>query len=263
MFYTRYTDPEYRGLQFRVWSIFKFWLYLLQKNYLLLILITLCTSIPTNFIAEYTISNHLIPIREGLSGIKDIGNIYKLSGIFFGLVGYLASFLVIRNFLLGKETTLSDALVYGVKNWYILIGTSILYFLIVLLGMLALIIPGIILAIWFGFYVYAIWLEEIPFRKALTYSKSLIYGRWWRSLWTMFLFWLLTLVLLIIPTGLLGAAMWWIAGDLGIFSLDVMSDVVLDILSIPGQYVPVWLFLAFQKFPPTPVVLTAWQNTTL
>ncbi len=72
-----------------------------------------------------------------------------MSGLLFMSVAFLASLQVIRSFLLGEKRDIKEALMAGLKLWPALIGTGILYALCVLGGTLALIIPGIIIAVWF------------------------------------------------------------------------------------------------------------------
>jgi hypothetical protein len=42
------------------------------------------------------------------------------------MIGYVAGLFVIRNFLMGVKTEVSDALIYGLKKWWIFIGAALL-----------------------------------------------------------------------------------------------------------------------------------------
>ncbi|MBU0596865.1 hypothetical protein KJ641_03765 [Patescibacteria group bacterium] len=64
-----------------------------------------------------------------------------------------------------------------------LIGASILTGLAVMGGMLLLIIPGIIFAVWFAFTTYAIAIDNKKAVESMKYSKSLVSGRWFGVLW--------------------------------------------------------------------------------
>lgn len=66
--------------------------------------------------------------------------------------------------------------------WSVLL-ISIVTPLISLGGLLLLIVPGIIFSIWFSFAPTAVALEGKKTREALTYSKSLVVGRWFQVLW--------------------------------------------------------------------------------
>ncbi len=63
---------------------------------------------------------------------------------------------------------------------------SILTFLIITGGMILLIIPGIIFAVWLAFSFYAVILDEHKATESLTLSKNLVKGRWWPVLWRLF-----------------------------------------------------------------------------
>lgn len=76
--------------------------------------------------------------------------------------------------------------------------TSLLTSLIVLLGGLLLIIPGIIFAIWYSFTYYAVILDNVRGMEALRVSKAAVKGQWWSVLWR----WLVIAAIL----GLLGLA---------------------------------------------------------
>ncbi len=63
------------------------------------------------------------------------------------------------------------------------IYTSLLVVLIVMGGTILFVIPGIIFSIWYGFTYYTILFEEKRGVAALSASKSLVSGRWWKILW--------------------------------------------------------------------------------
>ncbi len=66
--------------------------------------------------------------------------------------------------------------------WWI----SILNGIIVMLGFLLLIIPGIIFSIWFSFSFYVLVSEDRKGMKALLRSKELVKGYWWKVFWRFF-----------------------------------------------------------------------------
>ena len=101
---------------------------------------------------------------------------------------------------MGVKTEVSDALIYGLRKWWIFIGTAILAGLAMLGGFLIFIIPGIIVTVWFMFASYAVIFEDQKFIGALNYSKSLVQGRWWQSLGLSCGFGLIAGILISIPT---------------------------------------------------------------
>ena len=63
---------------------------------------------------------------------------------------------------------------------------SVLTSLAVLGGIILLIIPGIIFAIWFAFAMYNIALDDAEALESLHNSKELVQGRWWEVFWRLF-----------------------------------------------------------------------------
>lgn len=82
------------------------------------------------------------------------------------------------------------------------IYTSLLAGLIVFGGLLLLIVPGLIFAIWYSFAYYTVILENARGMQALRASKALVVGRWWAILWRIlvigFVFGLLSIAINII-----------------------------------------------------------------
>jgi len=69
-----------------------------------------------------------------------------------------------------------------VKGWHKIISyfwISLLAGLIVLVGFLLFIVPGIIFAIWFSLATYVLVAEGLTGMKALSRSKQLVSGYWW------------------------------------------------------------------------------------
>ena len=62
---------------------------------------------------------------------------------------------------------------------------TVLWFLIIVGGSLLLIIPGLIFAVWYYFFLYAVVLDNMQGMSALSLSRTLVRGRWWRMAWRM------------------------------------------------------------------------------
>src|SRR5690606_9946303 len=59
------------------------------------------------------------------------------------------------------------------------IGLSIIMSVIILIGFLLLIIPGIILSVWFAFASYILILDNAGIVDSLRRSRESVRGRWW------------------------------------------------------------------------------------
>ncbi len=62
---------------------------------------------------------------------------------------------------------------------------SILVTLLVAVGSILFVIPGIIFFVWYNFASYAIILDNKSWSESFTASKSLVIGRWWHIAWRM------------------------------------------------------------------------------
>jgi len=94
---------------------------------------------------------------------------------------YAAIFYRMHGLAMGRETSLGDTLLVALRKFLPLIGASILYLLALMLGLVALVIPGIVLGITLYFYMPLIVLENAGIVPALKTSHRLVWGDWWRT----------------------------------------------------------------------------------
>lgn len=59
------------------------------------------------------------------------------------------------------------------------IGLSIVMTAILFIGFLLLIVPGVILSVWFAFSTFVLILERSSIKEALTRSRGYVKGKWW------------------------------------------------------------------------------------
>lgn len=84
------------------------------------------------------------------------------------------------------------------KGWHKIISffwISLLAGLITIIGFLLFIIPGIILAVWFSLAVYVLVAEGLTGTKALSRSKRLVSGYWWKVFWRFFIIGIIAIVI--------------------------------------------------------------------
>ncbi|MBI2036982.1 MAG: hypothetical protein HYT14_01310 [Candidatus Liptonbacteria bacterium] len=104
---------------------------------------------------------------------------FVLAGAFIYVWGFAALLLALRDDRLDWQRAYRGALSYVVRYavaW-------LLYALIVMAGVLALVIPGIYLAVQFSFVSYVLVFENTGAREALRRSRMYVRGRWWAVLW--------------------------------------------------------------------------------
>ena len=104
--------------------------------------------------------------------------------LLFTLWTTVALFKNLRNLIENKGMiAVKESYSQTSKYLWPVIWTSILVFLSVLAGFVLFIIPALIFAVWFTYVFYIIIFEDKKGTLALKESKSLVSGRWWKTLW--------------------------------------------------------------------------------
>ena len=84
----------------------------------------------------------------------------------------------------GKEATIADAFgTFSLRLFLRLLLTWLLAGSFILAGLILLIVPGIILGVWFFFINQVVVIEGESYLKALQKSREIIKGNWWRAFW--------------------------------------------------------------------------------
>jgi len=78
-----------------------------------------------------------------------------------------------------KDWQIKEVIKEGWSKYWSFLLVSSLAGLVIGIGFLLFIVPGIILAVWFAFSVYTVICEDKRWFKALSRSKQLVKGRWW------------------------------------------------------------------------------------
>jgi hypothetical protein len=118
--------------------------------------------------------------RSGSLGLTLL--VIPITLAFGALITGALSWAVSQRYL-GKETSIGEAYAaVGVATFFQLIGASLLYGLIVAVGFVFLIIPGIIFLVRFAFMPEAIVLEQRGVFDSLGRSWALVSGSFWRVL---------------------------------------------------------------------------------
>jgi hypothetical protein len=162
---------------------------LVKENFGLLFSIVLILIVPLELVVGYAESEPPIPPDASFEEQMRIAEEHQrenapmqilvgLANIVNGLVlmpicGGALTIAIARRYL-GQPATVGDSIRFGVKRWGPMIGTTILYSLAVMGGMILLIVPGILFALWFGLYQPIVIVEELSGPTALTRSKHLV-----------------------------------------------------------------------------------------
>lgn len=151
---------------------------LTKNHFALFFKVTLYALIPVSLAfgmyLEYLVQDET-RILENLGAIQVAGGLNALVTLLFVLpVTYIGLAYVIAEVYLGRSITAGDAFHRGLSCIVPVIIASILYYLIVMIGIVLLIIPGIIFGIWFGLYYLVIAIENKTGIEALKRSKALV-----------------------------------------------------------------------------------------
>lgn len=160
---------------------------LYQKNYLLFFRYLLLLFIPTGIIAIAGVIIGSFTAVFAVFGLSVPLLIYLAMIIVASLTSLWISLAFVRTIAGLYENTEEKPIKENLQTTVHLILPSliisILTSLIILGGMVLLIIPGIIFAIWFAFSFYAVAIDNHKVATALNTSKNLVRGRWWAVLW--------------------------------------------------------------------------------
>jgi hypothetical protein len=133
------------------------------------------------------IYNSLFSLKS-MESISSNMPLFVLTGFIFFIISVAASIITIWSQLAMATSLHGDGLKMNVREllafaWLRLDSFLWVYFLvgiIILGGMIALVIPGIIFSVWFSLSLYVFLFENIKGTDALKKSKNLVKHYWWR-----------------------------------------------------------------------------------
>lgn len=98
----------------------------------------------------------------------------------FAVFAMLGIAHVANEALQGRSVPVGEALAHAARTYLPGVGASLLGSLVIGLGMLALIVPGILYLNYYAFIICLVSLRGARPQRALAASKALVQGRWWR-----------------------------------------------------------------------------------
>ncbi len=140
-------------------------------------------------------------------------------------VGYTAKYFTVAN---GSSMGLGESITIGLRKFFPVVIWVLLYFLIIVLGFVALIIPGFIFMITLMFGMYIMVMEDVGPIAGIKRSHNLIWGNWWRTslyITVVYIIAFIVLMLILVPVGILVAIL---AGGnpIVISSLDAVNQII-------------------------------------
>ncbi len=97
------------------------------------------------------------------------------------MAAYLAVLAMLDAIAANHGMAIDEAVLAGLTRLPAMLGASILYSLAVLVGMILLIVPGIIISVYWILYAIAVVADRKGPVQSLGYSYQLIKGYWWRT----------------------------------------------------------------------------------
>lgn len=157
--------------------LLKFWLVKLVINYPPIILVAIIAIVSLAPIYSRSLSSSPTSLTWLVYVAVPLALIWIVVSLWLGAAGLIQTRSIVENQTLPIKQLLSE-------GWKI-IGkvfiTGLLAGLAVLGGVLLLVIPGIIFAVWFTFTTQIVVFENLSGTEALSRSKQLVKGRFWKT----------------------------------------------------------------------------------
>lgn len=125
-------------------------------------------------------------------------------GLFIYLGIYAALIKQIDSSVTGKKLNFIEALFAGFSKSFTIMGISILTFIIVLIGLALLVLPGIYIGVVLFFASLLPVVENMGVIDSLKESYRLVQGHWWRTFFSLFLIGLISMLYYLVIGAILG-----------------------------------------------------------
>lgn len=158
--------------------------FIYRNQFTKILLIILSINIPLSIITatiQFLVLKGQSELALSNTGIYFLTNITISLLSFIALIPTISIAYLVEKMIKGEIISWQRALLYGFSRLFPAIGTSLLA-LIIVWGLFLLIIPGIMWAVYYSFFLYVVALRQLNGKKALDYSKNLVKGQWWRVL---------------------------------------------------------------------------------
>lgn len=176
-----------------------------RSNALLLMKLSLPVLIPAGLI-ELIIATSALPddaqMVDGTIMVPDSEYVTYTVGLLIGaILTMLATFVAtgalyraVAQTYVGVAVDWKESLIFGAKRFHRLMWLTLLYVVAIMLGLVALVVPGIWVMAAFSCAIPILMAEGIGGSKALRRSAALVKGRWWVVFGVMILSYLLATI---------------------------------------------------------------------
>lgn len=204
--------PSFKILLMQAWEIYKKHTWKFVGMYLLLVV----PAVVGGLLIAGVIG---VASLAGNASLVTLAPLLFIPFLFAIIVGAYSMIFLIKG--LDQNISIWQAYMQAWKYFWRYVLIFLMVFILVGLGFIALVIPGLVLLVWFSQVFFIAAFEDLGGKKALVRSKKLVQGYWWTIL-ERFLFWLIAILvfnlLLVLP--------------LIILSLAGLPDVILGIVQV-------------------------------
>ncbi len=176
------------------------------------------------------------PIRpdEVWTAVAGFGVVFLLAFV-AGTIATGACFKAVADAYLGEQPAWRSSLRFALARVHSILWVTILGGILVVLGLLLCVLPGIWLWIAFAVAVPVLLTEGVKGRRALGRSRRLVKGRWWQTFALVLIGYLLASIATAVLAGLVEATALTDVGETTVayFTLSTVANVVASVLTTP------------------------------
>jgi hypothetical protein len=183
------------------------------------------------------------PERDTWLDVKRSLQIESALAVLIGVLATLAIYRLVEGEVTGARVSAWRAIAHALRRWRSAVATAVFVSLVLIVGFVLLVVPGVIFAGNYVFAICAVSLRDCSLREALRYSKSLVKGRWWSVVGVLLILALVAFALAWIASLTLeSAGGHWLTG----VAAGLVTDVIMSFLTVAtGVY-----FLALERKEP-------------
>lgn len=192
--------PTFKTLLMQAWEIYRKHTWKFVGMYLLLVV----PAVVGGLLIAGVVG---IASLTGNASLASLAPLLFIPFLFAIIVGAYSMIFLIKG--LDQNISIWQAYMQAWKYFWRYVLIFLMVFILVGLGFVALVIPGLVLLVWFSQVFFIAAFENLGGKKALVRSKKLVQGYWWTIL-ERFLFWLVAILvfnlLLVLPLIILSLA---------------------------------------------------------
>ncbi|HLG38231.1 MAG TPA: hypothetical protein VI461_01140 [Chitinophagaceae bacterium] len=135
---------------------------------------------------------YFMPIDETSKGFATYGSgplpvVLTLITLLIAVYFLAAIFHRYQGLVLGQNPSFTVSLQFALKRYFVYLGAMIIATILMGVGFIILVIPGIFLAFLLAFTMPSVILDDKNVFSSIDYSSKLVWGNWWRNFVVLFI----------------------------------------------------------------------------